>query len=118
MAKIKDCDRCFFYGKTSHIICAIHPYGVDGNSCFDFRPHPYAELEQEQWAPEGYYFYDGELFKQTTSKLTREQQLSILDTHPFFTHQCPQCGYEFDLKNPPAVHWDCPECGWVDDAIV
>ena len=46
------------------------------------------------------------------------QQLELLDTHPFFTHHCPECGYYFDPNNSPAVHWDCPECGWIDDTVV
>ncbi|MGB3693827.1 MAG: hypothetical protein WA999_13970, partial [Spirulinaceae cyanobacterium] len=87
--------------------------GVD-----NFLIVPNTQVEQEQWAPEGYYFYGGELIKHTKPKLTPTQQLELLDTHPFFTHHCPECGYHFDPKNPPAVHWDCPECGWVDDTVV
>ncbi|AOX01277.1 hypothetical protein BJP34_19180 [Moorena producens PAL-8-15-08-1] len=59
----------------------------------------------------------GELIKNPTRKLTPQQQLEILNTHPFFTGKCPECGYNYDKNNPPAVHWDCPECGWIDDAI-
>ncbi|MDL5055381.1 hypothetical protein QQ056_17765 [Oscillatoria laete-virens NRMC-F 0139] len=39
------------------------------------------------------------------------------NTHPLFTGICPKCGHLFDRANPPPVHWDCPECGWVDDSV-
>ncbi len=51
------------------------------------------------------------------SRYTPEEQLEILDNHPFFTGVCPQCGHRFDKNNPPAVHWDCPECGFIDDSV-
>jgi hypothetical protein len=99
-------------------ICAVHPHGVDGDRCIDFRPDPNIQ-EEEQWQPEGASYYDGELILHRP-RLTREEQLEILDSHPFFTGICPQCGHQFDRDNPPKVHWDCPnpECGWVDDSVV
>ncbi len=51
------------------------------------------------------------------SRYTAEEQLEILDNHPFFTGVCPECGYQFDRSNPPLIHWDCPECGWIDDSV-
>jgi rubrerythrin len=69
------------------------------------------------WSPEGYSWYGGELISNKRSPLTPEEQLEILDTHPFFTGVCPQCGYQFAKNNPPKVHWDCPACGWMDDSV-
>lgn len=98
----------------------MHPYGVHGDFCLDFRLNPDIELEEqeEQWCPEGYSWYDGELVR-NQSRYTPEEQLEILDSHPFFTGVCPKCGEEFDTKNPPKVHWDCPnqECDWMDDSV-
>lgn len=73
--------------------------------------------DEELWAPEGYSFYGGELIPHKPSRHTPQEQLAILDTHPFFTGRCPKCSYQFDRKNPPAVHWDCPRCGWIDDSV-
>ena len=86
--------------------------------CIDFRPDPNFK-EEEQWSPQGYSWYDGELIPNRPSRYTAEEQLFILDNHPFFTGVCPQCGHKFDKSNPPAVHWDCPnpECGWIDDSV-
>ncbi len=60
----------------------------------DFRLDPNAEIE-EQWCPEGYSYYDGELVR-NQSRYTREEQFEILNTHPFFTGVCPVCRHEFD----------------------
>ncbi len=51
-------------------------------------------------------------------RYTREEQLEILNTHPFFTGICPQCRHKFEQDNLP-VHFDCPnaECGWIDDSV-
>ena len=121
MAKIPDCDYCLFYTRSDYLICPVHPYGVHGDFCLDFRLNPDIELEfeEEQWSPEGYSYYDGELVPNRPSRYTSEEQLEILDTHPFFTGVCPKCGHRFDKSNPPKVHWDCPnpDCGWVDDSV-
>ncbi|MDI9634370.1 hypothetical protein QM565_00955 [Geitlerinema splendidum] len=115
MPKIPQCDRCLFYSYNPHVVCAIHPGGVSGDSCLDFRLNPNAEPE-ENWEPEGASYYDGELILHRP-RLTREQQLELLDTHPLFTGVCPKCGHTFNMSNPPPVHWDCPECEWVDDSV-
>lgn len=115
MPKIDQCDRCGLYARTPYLVCAIHPTGVSGNSCLDFRLDPDAEIE-ELWEPEGASYYNDELILHKP-RLTREQQWWLLDNHPLFTGRCPQCDRQFDFNNPPAVHWDCPECGWIDDAI-
>ena len=114
--KIPECDRCLLYAHNPHLICAVHPNGVDTDRCLDFRPDPNA-AEEELWSPQGYSFYGDELIPNKPSRYTPEEQLEILDNHPFFTGVCPQCGHEFDLKNPPLVHWDCDRCGWMDDSV-
>ena len=68
MPKIPDCgfasasakQRCILYTHNTHLVCAVHPEGVDTDSCLDFRPDPNAEIE-EQWSPEGYSWYSDEL---------------------------------------------------------
>lgn len=117
MPKIPDCDRCLLYHRSPHIVCAIHPYGVYGRSCIDFRLRPDLKPEEvELWHPDGAHYENDELVLDRP-KLTPEQQLWLLDNHPFFTGRCPQCGHQFDRQNQPAVHWDCPQCGWIDDAV-
>jgi hypothetical protein len=113
--KIPDCDRCLLYAHNPHIICTIHPYGVDTDECADFRPNPNIKPE-EQWSPEGYSWYDGELIPNRPSRYTQEEQLEILDTHPCFTGICPNCGYRFNPNNR-IVHYDCPVCNFVDDSV-
>jgi predicted RNA-binding Zn-ribbon protein involved in translation (DUF1610 family) len=94
----------------------------------DFRPDPELEGKQfvdflgisednEQWEPEGASYYNGELILQPRQRWTPEQQLELLDTHPIFTGRCPQCGYEFQRDYTARVHWDCPECGWMDETV-
>ena len=128
MPKIPECDHCLFCAHSHHFVCAIHPDGVQGNSCMDFRPDPELEGKQfvdflgiegddDQWEPEGASYYNGELVIQPRQRWTREQQLELLDTHPIFTGKCPQCGYEFQRDYTARVHWDCPECGWMDETV-
>ncbi|MBX9253565.1 hypothetical protein H1Q63_06260 [Desmonostoc muscorum CCALA 125] len=105
--KIPHCDRCQFYSHDPHIICAVHPAGVNGNTCIDFREDPNAE-PVELWEPQGATYYNGELIVQPRQRWTPEEQLELLDTHPMFTGKCPQCGYEFDRDYTSRVHWDCP----------
>jgi hypothetical protein len=95
----------------------MHPTGVEG-TCLDFRQDPNSPAgEDEQWSPEGYCWYDGELLPIRPSRLTQEEQLAILDSHPIFTGMCPKCGHEFDRDKLPVIHWDCPACGWIDDSV-
>ncbi|MHC5939004.1 hypothetical protein [Nostoc sp.] len=110
--------RCLFYAHNPYLVCAVHLDGVNGNSCLDFREDPNAD-PVELWEPEGASYYNGELILQPQHRLTQQQQLELLDTHPMFTGRCPQCGYEFDRDWSARVHWDCPnsECGWMDDSV-
>lgn len=120
--KISDCDSCQFYANNPHIVCAIHPSGIDDSYCIDYRPKPSQKLK-EFWQPVGWQFTDdGDILRRLTYPVGNnprpnlEQSWEILRTHPMFTEHCPNCNYKFDMKNPP-VHFDCPECEWIDDSI-
>jgi hypothetical protein len=115
MPKIPICDRCTLYAHDPHIICTVNPEGVETDKCLDFRPDPNAEIEKE-WSPQGYSWYGDELIRDRPSRYTSDEQLEILDNHPFFTGICPQCGHQFDRNNRP-IHFDCPSCGWIDDSV-
>ncbi|HLP87672.1 MAG TPA: hypothetical protein VK184_03565 [Nostocaceae cyanobacterium] len=115
MPKIPDCDRCLLYGHNPYFVCAVHPQGVDIDECPDFRENPNAE-PLELWEPEGASYYNGELILQPDRLLTTEQQLELLDTHPIFTGVCPKCNYFF-TPDSTRIHWDCPDCSWMDDSI-
>lgn len=143
MAKLPECDCCLFCAHDYHIVCAIHPSGPEEDNCLDFRPDPDLEgkrfvdflslrerrdnepysnpfdpdSEGELWEPEGASYYNGELILQPVLRWTREEQMDLLDTHPMFTGKCPQCNAEFDRDYTARVHWDCPECGWIDDTV-
>ena len=109
MSKIPLCDSCQFYSSNNpHLVCAVHPQGVSGDNCLDYRLKS-DYIFEEQWCPEGYTYYNGELIKLPEKKLTQTQQFWVLENHPLFTGFCRECGYEFP-KNPQ--NWDCPECGW------
>jgi len=115
MPQIPLCSVCNLFARNPHLVCAVHPDGPTTDTCLDFRA-PLLHEPEPLWEPEGASYYNGELslFK---PRLTREQQLWLLDNHPFFTGRCPQCHYRFDPNHPPQVHWDCPDCGWIDDAL-
>lgn len=115
MPKLPECESCLLYAHTPYLVCALHPTGVAGNSCLDYRQDPNAEVE-ELWEPEGGSYYNGELIIQTRRR-SPEEQLWLLDNHPMFTGTCPQCGYEWKRGNYPTSEWECPECeakgdGW------
>jgi hypothetical protein len=55
MPKIPDCDHCQLYAQNPHLVCAVHPAGVEGDTCSDFRPRPGTEKE-ELWSPTGYFW--------------------------------------------------------------
>lgn len=61
--------------------------------------------------------YNGEAIFALLVKLTLEQQMALLGTHPLFTGHCPECEMPILETEPPKVHWDCSECGWKDDSI-
>ena len=115
MPKISDCDRCTLYAHDPHLVCSVHPEGVETKKCLDFRLDSNAQIE-EQWSPQGYSWYGDELIPNRPSRYSQEEQLEILNNHPFFSGVCPQCRYEFDKDNPP-VHFDCPNCDFIDDSV-
>jgi hypothetical protein len=115
MNQLPECDRCLYNAHDPHILCAVHPVGVE-ESCVDFKPDPNVQ-DDDFWSPLGYSWYNGELIRIESPRFTQEEQLEILDSHPLFTGVCPQCGDRFDRTVPPLVHWDCSGCGWVDDSV-
>ena len=145
MPKIPECDRCLYYSHNCHLICVPYPSGPDGDNCPDFQPDPSAQtkrfidffgLQQRDenndqpfhnpcgtdhnepiWEPEGASYYAGELIVQPRQRWTREEQLQLLDSHPIFTGICPQCGSEYEHDYRAVVHWDCSNCGWMDDTV-
>jgi hypothetical protein len=112
MPKLPECDRCQLSAHSNYLVCAIHPEGPEGNECLDFAPVAGSE---EQWQPLGGSYYNGELICDWTHYLTTQERLELLDTHPLFTGLCPNCEVPIRETTPPRVHWDCPECGWLDD---
>ncbi len=71
---------------------------------------------EEQWSPQGYSWYGDELIPDRPSRYTAEEQLEILNNHPFFTGVCPQCRHRFN-RNDRIIHYNCPGCGWVDNSV-
>ena len=116
MSKIPECDRCLNNARSPYLVCADHPTGSEDNFCPDFTPDPNAE-RLELWESEGASYYNGELILQPKQRWTPEEQLERLDYHPMFTGRCPNCEMPFDMKNTPPVHWDCKQCGWMDDSV-
>lgn len=134
MLKTANCETCLYYAHNSHLVCAVHPSGHDSNSCPDFQADPdigktkfvdflgllqiesnrnsyEPHSDEEQWQPEGATYYNGELI------LQREEKLWLQDNYPLFNSTCPSCKYHFPQANLHVVHFDCPNCGWVDDSI-
>ena len=127
MPKIPECDRCRFYSGNCYLVCTIFPDGRDSNSCHHFAPDPNAE-PQELWEPQGVRYvndelviervtYNGEEIIQPSQRWSREEKLWLLDNHPMFTGRCPSCGAEFERDFTARVHWDCENCGWMDDSV-
>lgn len=147
MSRIPDCDRCRYCAHDYHLVCALYPAGPSSDNCSDFQPdpdlknirfqdflglhrqppentdadeaysNPYSpNPDEDQWEPDGASYYNGELILQP-KQMTREEQLWLLDNHPLFTGVCPACKYHFPQTNFHIVHFDCPNCGWVDDSI-
>jgi hypothetical protein len=123
MAKLDCCDRCKYYARNPFLICAEHPTGVEGEHCPDFEldleiPDDEATAWYgEQWQPEGASYYGDELILDPVQRLTLEQRLELLDTHPLFTGRCPNCERPVPRATDGQVHWDCEHCGWVDDSV-
>lgn len=124
MKKLDICDHCLFCAHTPHLVCAVHPSGVAGDECLDFRHSPdndptLAFYEPvEEWQPLGAATYGDEVVRcSSVKRFTDEQRLELLDTHPLFTGRCPNCEMPLHEREPARVHWDCEHCGWMDDAV-
>lgn len=124
--QLPECPTCRFYCGNPYLFCAVMPDGVDNDFCPYFAPDP--DVEAELWEPEGARYidedlviervtYNGEEIIQPQQRWTREEQLELVDMHPMFTGCCPQCGHFFDSNYTARVHYDCPECGWMDDSV-
>lgn len=84
--KLPECDRCLLCAHEPFVVCAVHPFGPEGDSCLDFRADPELESKrfvdflglqqqgdepysnpfdlepnEELWEPEGAKFVNGEL---------------------------------------------------------
>lgn len=116
MPKLSCCDQCVLYAHSPFLICAVHPTGVEGNACYDFRSNP-APSDLEQWEPVGASYYNGELILSPSRTHSVVEQLELLDTHPLFTGRCPECERPMEETDPPRIHWDCEACGWKDDSL-
>ncbi len=145
MPKILECDLCLFCAHGSQIVYALHPDGVEFDSCLDFRAYPELEgkhfknflgwrnqqrfderyshshenedPDQKLWSAESACYYNGELILHQPPRWTQSEQMELLDTHPLFTGKCPDCGAVFNQYYIVRVHWDCSECGWMDDTV-
>lgn len=73
--------------------------------------------DEEQGEPEGASYYNDELIRQPSQQRTREEQLWLLDNQTLVNSVCPGCKYCFPQANFHTVHFDCPNCGWVDDSV-
>jgi hypothetical protein len=118
MPKLDICDRCRFYACNPHLVCTLHPNGVDANYCPDYYPNAYQDgNSMEWWEPVGASYSGGELVIDLVQRLTNEQRLELLDSHPLFTGRCPHCEIPMMQTEPRRVHWDCEHCGWKDDSL-
>ncbi|HEY9811302.1 MAG TPA: hypothetical protein V6D13_18410 [Halomicronema sp.] len=52
--------------------------------------------------------YNGEKIYQPLQKLSFEEMLLLLDTHPLFTGRCPDCKMPLKVETP---EWHCDHCG-------
>ena len=103
------CQRFSGYCGAEFLICGIHPSGPAETPCPDF-----AEVS-EPFEPLGGAYYAGELVLQPTHDLTTAERLELLETHPFFTGVCPQCGAA--IAGEGLVHYDCEPCGYKNDLV-
>ena len=87
--------------------------------------NPYYLEPDMHWSPPGTHYvngelvfkksyYNGELIKQPRKRLSKEERLYLINTHPVFTNICPNCNYEFKNQDSPKTY-NCPECGWNDN---
>jgi hypothetical protein len=119
MPKIDLCDLCHFYANSPFLVCFINPTGVEGGHCEEFcaKQDQSTGASLEWWEPVGASYYGDELVITSVQRLTNQQRLELLDSHPLFTGRCPHCEMPMRQTVPARVHWDCQACGWVDESI-
>ncbi len=143
MHKLPQFDCCLYCAHDYNLVCALHPFGVEGNDCRDFSLAPKRESKRYEGflgllAPVGSdeepaedlwhinkelmidrsgSFYNGEEIVHPHQRWRREEMLALLDEHPIFPNRCPSCEMPFPRFEKPPVHWDCSSCGWKDDSI-
>lgn len=110
MPKVPDCDRCRFYVHSPYMVCGVNPCGPEGDTCPDF-----IAIELREPLESGYY--GGDWIPQPSKRIPQEQQLALLDWHPLFMGRCPSCEVIILQTTPSQPHWDCCECGWMDDSV-
>ncbi len=122
MPKISDCNRCQFYSRDYRLLCAVHPYGPDGDTCQDFiqnSEYPRRQLVDSlsvwQETETSAHYARGETM-QLQMHQTRAGVLERFVSHPMFTGQCPECAAEMERDGRDVVRWNC-ECGWTDNLI-
>lgn len=108
-ALCQKCDCFSGYLAEGFLVCAIHPSGPVQDPCPDF-----AEMV-EDWQPLGAISDNSELVKDWAGYLTTAERTEVLKNHPYFTGICPKCETSFGDSRP--IHYDCGECGWIDDSI-
>ncbi|MEM6251393.1 MAG: hypothetical protein AAF821_00595 [Cyanobacteria bacterium P01_D01_bin.156] len=59
--------------------------------------------------------YNEEVMPTPVVRHTLQQQLARLNWHPMFTGRCPSCDMPIRQTQQQQVHWDCDQCGWMDD---
>ncbi|ABW32899.1 hypothetical protein [Acaryochloris marina] len=107
--RCQQCDRFSGYLGSQYLVCAIHPSGPNQTPCPDFTE------VIEDWQPLGAFYEGDQLIIDWAGYLTSSERLEVLVSHPYFSGICPKCGARFGDSRP--IHYDCRECGWIDDSI-
>lgn len=100
MPKLHQCNTCRYCTHHYALVCALHPDGVEGNVCADYEVDPTLEGEcfidflglgvpaeidgiinnpwcpdpEENWAPDGWMYVNGELRRQELPLRTGEDK--------------------------------------------
>lgn len=93
------------------MVCGVNPCGPTGDECPDF------DAAAPRCEPLEGGYYAGDWIPQLPTQITGEQRLALLDWHPMFVGRCPNCEMPMRQTAPARVHWDCGECGWMDDSV-
>jgi hypothetical protein len=67
-------------------------------------PFPNRALVKDDWFPAGAAYMDGELILTQAHFLEVCKQNIEIMIHPRFTRRCPECGIEFDHRQPLPMH--------------